>query len=134
MDSKESPVGVLVVANDDEGVLQPVSSTLEKAGFTVTGASNEVGALERCHESHLPPELAVIDTTVPGIDLQELVYQLHKASPTIRVLFLSGESPNEVVRGLRARWRAKCLRKPFRRSQLLGQVLTLMDEPLVLTA
>ncbi|HTX36166.1 MAG TPA: hypothetical protein VME43_14150, partial [Bryobacteraceae bacterium] len=73
-------------------------------------------------------------TTIPGIDLQDLVYQLHQISPSLRVLFLSGESPSELARSVRARWHGKFLLKPFRRSQLLGQVLTLMDEPLVLTA
>lgn len=134
MDSKESPVSVLVVANDEEAVLRAVSSTLEKAGFAVTGASSGAAALERCRQTRLHPELAVIDTTIPGIDLPNLVSQLHQVSPSLRVLFLSGESPSDVVRSVRARWRGKFLLKPFRRSQLLGQVLTLMDEPLVLTA
>jgi len=133
MDSKESPV-VLVVANDEEAVQRAVSSTLEKAGFVVTGASNAATAVERCRRNRLHPELAVIDTTIPGIDLQDLVYQLHQISPSLRVLFLSGESPSELARSVRARWHGKFLLKPFRRSQLLGQVLTLMDEPLVLTA
>jgi CheY-like chemotaxis protein len=134
MDSKESPVDVLVVANNEETVLQAISSTLEKAGFAVTGASSGAGALERVRQSRIQPELAVIDTTVPGIDVQDLLFQLQKVSPAMRILFLSGEVPSEAVRSLRARWRGKFLRKPFRRSQLLGQVLTLMDEPLVLTA
>jgi two-component system cell cycle sensor histidine kinase/response regulator CckA len=134
MNFKESPVGVLVVANDDEGVLRAVSSTLQKAGFAVTGAPNGALALDRCRERQLLPELAVIDTTVPGIDSQDLAFQLHQISPNMRVLFLSGEPPTETQRSLRSRWPGKFLRKPFRRSQLLGQVLTLMDEPLVLTA
>jgi len=134
MDSNESTVGVLVVANDEEAVLRPVSSTLEKAGFAVTGAPSGPSALERCRQSRWQPELAVIDTTVPGMDLQDLVSQLHQISPSLRVLFLAGESPSEVARTVRARWRGKFLRKPFRRSQLLGQVLTLMAEPMVLTA
>ena len=133
MDSKESPV-VLVVANDEEAVQRAVSSTLEKAGFDVMGASNGASALERCRQSRLHPELAVIDTTLPGIDLHDLLFQLHQISPSMRVLFLSGESPSEVARTARARWHGKFLLKPFRRSQLLGQVLALMDEPLVLTA
>lgn len=134
MDSKESPVDVLVVANDDEAVLKAISSTLEKAGFAVTGAPNGVSALERVRKTRMQPELAVIDTTMPGNDWADLISQLHSLSPDMRVLFLSGETPSETVRSLRARWRGKFLRKPFRRSQLLGQVLTLMDEPLVLTA
>ena len=134
MDSKESPVEVLVVANDDEAVLRAISSTLEKAGFSVTGAPNGSSALKSVRENRIQPELAVIDTTVPGIDVGDLVSQLHSVSPDVRLLFLAGENPSDTVRSLKARWRGKCLRKPFRRSQLLGQVLTLMDEPLVLTA
>jgi two-component system cell cycle sensor histidine kinase/response regulator CckA len=133
MDSKESPV-VLVVANEEQAVRRAVASTLEKAGFIVTGASSGVGALEQCRQRGLRPELAVIDTTTPGIDLPDLMAQLHQISPSMRVLFLSGDFPSDVVRSVRARWRGKCLSKPFRRSQLLGQVLTLMDEDLVLTA
>jgi len=133
MDSKESPA-VLVIANDEEAVVRAVSSTLQKAGFDVTSAPSGISALERCRHGDLSPELAVIDTTTPGIDLPDLVAQLHQISPNLRVLFLSSDSPNEVVRGVRARWRGRCLLKPFRRSQLLGQVLALMDESLVLTA
>jgi CheY-like chemotaxis protein len=133
MDSNESPV-VLVVANDEETVQRSVTSTLEKAGFAVTGASNAAAAVERCRQSRLHPELAVIDTTLPGLDLQDLLFQLHQISPAMRVLFLSGEYPSEVARTARARWHGKLLSKPFRRSQLLGQALELMDEPMVLTA
>lgn len=134
MASNESPVGVLVVANNEEAVLQSVSSTLQKAGFAVTGASSVATALDRCRQGRPVPELAVIDATVPGIDLEELVFQLHLLSPVMRILLLAGDIPSETLRSLRVRWRAKLLTKPFRRSQLLGQVLALRDEPLVLTA
>ncbi len=133
MDLTESPI-VLVVANEEQAVQRAVSSTLEKAGFTVTGAASGASALARCREGRLRPELAVIDTGTPGIDLQDLVFELRQISPNMRLLFLSADTPNEVVRSVRTRWRGKFLLKPFRRSQLLGQVLTLMDEPLMMTA
>jgi two-component system, cell cycle sensor histidine kinase and response regulator CckA len=134
MNTHESPVGALVVANNEETVLQSVSSTLEKAGFAVTGASSAAAAVDRAREGNPAPELAVIDTTVPGIDLQDLVVQLRQITPGMRVLFLSAGAPSETLRNFRALWHAKLLKKPFRRSQLLGNVLALMDEPAVLTA
>lgn len=134
MGSNDSPVGVLVVANNEEAVLQAVSSTLAKAGFAVSGATSAAAALERCRQGKPAPELAVIDATVPGIDLQELVFQLHQITPGMRVLLLAGDTPSENLRSLRSIWHAKLLHKPFRRSQLLGQVLSIMDEPMVLTA
>src|SRR5215469_8955364 len=120
MDANDSPKAVLVVANQDEAVLPAVSSTLAKAGFTVTGVSTAAAALNRCREDH--PELAVVDATVPGIDLPDLVFQLHQINPEIRVLLLFGDTASPSLSDIRARWHAKLLHKPFRRSQLLGQV------------
>lgn len=125
---------VLIVADNAETVQQAVSSTLEKAGFAVAAAASGPGALDRCRQERLRPTLAVIDTTLPGIALHDFVSQLHQISPEVRVVFLSSDSPSEVVRSANAQWHGKLISKPFRRSQLLGQVLALMDEPLVLTA
>jgi two-component system, cell cycle sensor histidine kinase and response regulator CckA len=131
MDSNQSASGVLVVANE-EPTLKSISSLLGKAGFTVTAATGADAALIRSREVH--PEMAVIDATAPGIDLEDLVFRLHQVVPGIRCLFLTGETVGDVLLRMRARWQVRLLPKPFRRSQLLGQVLSLMDEPMVLTA
>jgi len=137
MDSKESPntATAIVVANNDETVLRAVSSTLQKAGFAVTGAANAAAALARVSESESAPTLAVIDTTVPGMDWQDLAKKLYEKSPGIRLLFLSAEPSSETLRTPVLRGHhTRLLGKPFRRSQLLGQVLEMMDEPLVMIA
>ena len=134
MDSQESANTAIVVANNDETVLQAVTSTLEKAGFAVTGAANAAVALERCGQGEPAPTLAVIDTTVPGMDWRDLARKLSEKSPAIRLLFLSAEPSSEALPAPDFHGHSRLLRKPFRRSQLLGQVLEMMDEPLVMTA
>jgi len=134
MEAKDLSDTAVVVTDDQEKVLQTVSSTLEKAGFTILAASSGASALKRCRESDVPVNLAIIDTTTFGVDVAELVGQLDVISPKIRTLFLTGDDENE-LRGVRGTGHGRrSLRKPFRRSQLLGQVLEIMNEPLVLTA
>jgi response regulator RpfG family c-di-GMP phosphodiesterase len=64
----------------------------------------------------------------------ELVGQLDAISPKMRTLFLTGDD-DQSLRGIGAAGHVRgFLHKPFRRAQLLGQVLEMMDRPLALTA
>jgi response regulator RpfG family c-di-GMP phosphodiesterase len=64
----------------------------------------------------------------------EVARELHQLSARVRMLFLS-DSGAENITGSTARGHVhRILRKPFRRAQLLGKVLEIMDQPLVLSA
>ena len=129
---EDSPSTALVVADNRETVLRAVSATLEKAGFAILAASSGPAAIRYSRESKTPVSLAIIDPE-PGVDLAELVIQL--ISPEMRTLFLTAESQDEAIHALPRSGRVRgTIRKPFRRAQLLGQVLEMMDRPLVLTA
>ncbi|MBZ5619037.1 MAG: response regulator [Acidobacteriia bacterium] len=135
MQTEDSPNTAVVVADNRETVLQAVSTTLEKAGFTILPASSGAEALKYCRESPRPVGLAIIDTGTSGLNAAELVGQLDAFSPEMRTLFLTGEDEEESLRGVGASGHIRgFLRKPFRRAQLLGQVLEMMDRPLVVTA
>jgi response regulator RpfG family c-di-GMP phosphodiesterase len=135
MATEDSPDTALVVADNQETVLQAVSTTLEKAGFTILAASSGAQALKYCRESHRPVRLAIIDAATAGINVVELVGQLDAVSPTMRTLFLANDEEEQFLHGVGASGHIRgFLRKPFRRAQLLGQVLEMMDQPLVLTA
>jgi CheY-like chemotaxis protein len=112
---------------------------LEKAGFTILAASSGAQALQYCraraHDSRYPVQLAIIDAATPGIDVPELVGQLDTISPGVRTLFLTDDQEERSLRGIATSGRVRgFLHKPFRRAQLLGQVLEMMDRPLALTA
>jgi response regulator RpfG family c-di-GMP phosphodiesterase len=135
MRTEDPPNMAVVVADNHETVLQAVSGTLEKAGFTILSASTSGVAVRLTRDSRNPVNLAVIDTTTPGVNFAELSRELERVSPGIRTLFLTDESPEELLHSLPDAGRIRSiLRKPFRRAQLLGQVLEMMDRPLVLTA
>ncbi len=134
METEDSHNVAVVVADNQETVLQSISMTLEKAGFTVLAASSSAAAIRFCSESAHPVDLAIIDSATEGINAPELAGQLDRISPGIRTLFLTDDQ-NESFRVMpRSGHIHGFLRKPFRRAHLLGQVLEIMDRPMVLTA
>ena len=130
----EQESAVVLVADGEERVLRQVSSTLGKAGFTVFTALGRSAALEFCHDKKEPVQLAIIDMAM-GASSPELVQELYHSYPDVRVLFTSHQDDPDSTQqaGPSGRFRG-FLKKPFRRSQLLGSVLKAMDTPLARTA
>ena len=134
MDTDDSLNTAVVVGDDGGAVLKEVSSTLEKAGFVVVTASSGRAALDRCRGRHRPVDLAVIDIAAAGIKPLEVARQLHEMSPRVRMLFLS-DGNQETVPGTESLGHVRrFLPKPFRRSQFLGRVLEMMEQPRSLSA
>jgi CheY-like chemotaxis protein len=125
---------VVLVADTEASVLKNVSATLEKAGFTVLTAQGGPAVLDVCAHHRDPIQLAIMDMamTSNGPDLVEC---LDGSYPGIRILFTSAQEESGIVRQIGRSGRVRgFLAKPFRRSQLLGRVLQVMDTPLVVTA
>jgi DNA-binding response OmpR family regulator len=122
----------IVIANENDAAIQAASSTLTKAGFLVRHAASGETALGLTRQLEEPAKLALVDEAATEMPIAGLVDGLRESSPNIRILVLSdrgrGDGQRFSGKGLRT------LKKPFRRSALLGQVLDLMERPLVLTA
>ena len=119
-----------VVVGDDRGAaLKKVSTTLRKAGFVVVTAADGRAALDCCRRQHLPVDLAVIDTAAAGIEPPEVERQLYEMYPHIRMLFLSDNNPETIHETESLGQIRRVLRKPYRRSRLLGRVLEIMQQP-----
>lgn len=130
----EQESAVVLVADGEERVLRQVSTTLEKAGFTVFTALGQSATLDFCRAKKEPVQLAIIDPAM-GASGSELVQELYHSYPDIRILFTSNlDAPDSMQQtGPPGRFRG-FLKKPFRRSKLLGSVLGAMDTPLARTA
>ena len=103
---------------------------LEKAGFLILAASSADSAVRLCRESKAPIQLVIVDLGVDEAGASEFLASLYCVSTEIRVLFLSNSLGPETVEHLgHARQVCGVLPKPFRRAQLLGQVLEAMGEP-----
>jgi CheY-like chemotaxis protein len=130
----ESDNAVVLVADGETDVLVDVSSTLEKAGFTVLTAHGGPALLEICARHHEPVQLAILDMAMSGQG-PDLLEQLYRSYPDIRIIFTASNDESKNIRQFgRSGHVREFLKKPFRRSQLLGRVLQALDTPLVYTA
>jgi CheY-like chemotaxis protein len=125
---------VVLVADGEASVLKNVSSTLQKAGFTVLTAHGGPAVLDVCAHHPEPIQLAIMDMAMAG-NGPELLERLDGSYPGIRFLFTSTNDESGAERQMGRPGRARgFLQKPFRRSRLLGRVLQVMDTPKVRTA
>jgi DNA-binding NtrC family response regulator len=132
MPDPDSPV--VLVVDSETSTLKNVSSTLRKAGFTVLTAHGASAVLDFVDRHRDPVDLAIVDTAISG-NSPEVMVRLYGSYPDVRILFTSTQGdPAGVVPIVRPGRVRAFLQKPFRRSQLLGHVLEVLDTPIARTA
>ena len=112
----------ILVVDDDPLMSQMLMDILSRNDFRVSSANSGEGALESVASQ--PPNLILLDITMPGIDGFEVCRRL-KAQDDYRkipIIFLSGTQDwNEKVRGF-SLGAVDFVSKPFQRDELLARV------------
>jgi CheY-like chemotaxis protein len=112
----------ILLAEDEDGVRHVVAQMLREQGYTVLPANGGAEAL-RIAESHSGPlQLLVSDVMMPRMTGPELAERLRGLRPEMRVLFVSGYTDGEIVRGGELEPGTDFLQKPFTREQLAVKV------------
>ena len=121
----EDPRTVLV-ADDDEDILQLVSFRLERAGYNVVTAGDGQQALAAAREHK--PDLAVLDVMMPGLNGYEVTRQLRADAATAQIpviLLTARVQEADVSRGFEA-GADDYLRKPFSPQELRSRVQAIL--------
>ncbi len=115
-------VRTVLVADDDEDILELVSFRLERAGYEVVTARDGAAALAAAQEQR--PDLAVLDVMMPGLNGYEVTQRLRADDATrdIPVILLTARVQEaDVNRGFEA-GADDYLRKPFSPQELRARV------------
>jgi two-component system phosphate regulon response regulator PhoB len=120
--TRTAPYRVLVV-DDDEQVRTVVAWQLEAEGFTVAGAADGATALGAVEAD--PPDLIVLDLSLPRVDGLDVLTRLRRTStiPVIVVTGRGGESDRIVGLDLGA---DDYLVKPFSPGELAARVRSVL--------
>ena len=115
-----TPLGEILLVDDDPDLLQLISLRLTSAGYTVTTANGGEEALRKLAARR--PNLVITDLRMEGMDGLELFERIRRDAPSLPVLLLTahGTVPDAVdatQRGVFA-----FLTKPFDSHQLLVEV------------
>ena len=118
---------VVLVADDDEDVLQLVAAVLEEEGYEIETARDGLEALDRL--STRRPDLALLDVRMPGVDGVELSRRIRRNPLTrdVPVILLSAlVHAKYVARGFAA-GATDYIRKPFSPHELIARVGATLD-------
>ena len=119
----------ILVAEDEEMVRILAQSILERAGYNVLLAENGKIALDIFLARHSEISLVILDVIMPVMGGKAAMNRMRDHSPEMPFLFLSGYAANAVIEEAEKDERMRFLPKPYRQSDLLQVVRTLIDLP-----
>jgi DNA-binding response OmpR family regulator len=113
----------ILVIEDDPAMSQYLGDILTKAGFQVSFAMNGIEGMEAIRA--IAPDLLVLDIFMPEKDGLEVLMELRRVAPELRVLVTSGKQ--HLLSGSSLHLAEKLganatLPKPFTPKELLSQV------------
>jgi two-component system cell cycle sensor histidine kinase/response regulator CckA len=131
-DERATPLGrgneTVLLVEDEETLRDLLRETLEGNGYTVLSASDGATALQTADAHAGPIHLIVTDLILPGMNGPRVAETIALTRPEMKVLCMSGYSPEAVARlGVLGR-SAGFLGKPFTSEGLLRRVRELLDD------
>jgi CheY-like chemotaxis protein len=112
----------VLIVEDDPGVRAFTAQVLRDAGSVVFEAGNPAEALAIATSESTPLDLLLTDVVLPGIDGADLAERLRGLRPGLRVLFMSGYTPEEIAVTAALASEDVLLRKPFLPATLRDRV------------
>ncbi len=119
--------GVVLLAEDEDGVRALVAVALSAAGYQVIEASDGYEALDRAREHGGPIRLVIADVVMPRLGGRQLVEALRAWSPQTKALYMSGYTDDVLIQhGLKPADDA-FLAKPFTLGCLTQKVREMLE-------
>jgi DNA-binding response OmpR family regulator len=114
----------LLLAEDDEGIREPLTRALRREDYAVDAVSDgEEAAIRGVDEEY---DLLVLDLGLPNVDGLEICRRVRAAHPRVPILILTAQTDElDVVEGLDA-GADDYVPKPFRLAELLARVRALL--------
>ncbi len=119
MTSESGDADLILVADDDEHIVELLSMYLKRAGYRVEAACDGDETLRRVRELH--PALLVLDIMMPGPDGLQVCRALRRRSNVPIVLLTARTSDVDKIAGLRF-GADDYVTKPFNPDELLARV------------
>jgi PAS domain S-box-containing protein len=114
--------GSVLIVEDDIGVRKFTAQVLRDAGWIALEAEDPAGALAIASRESQPIDLLLTDVVMPGLNGSELAERVCAMRPGLRVLFMSGYAPEEIVASGALATGEQLIRKPFTPSVLRHRV------------
>ncbi len=119
----------ILVVEDEPAVREVVCETLATTGYPVVSASDGVEALQIVAEASEPFDLLVTDMVMPkGISGVELAIRLNQQQPELKVIYMSGYSPEGTGADFRLVEGVNFVPKPYDPTELLRTIAERLND------
>ncbi len=117
----------VLLVEDDDALGRLATGVLASQGYIVLAARNGREALALSSSHPEPIDLMLTDVIMPGMNGRELAEQLVSLRPKLRVLYMSGYTPDVAVRHGVLQATMAYLPKPFTPAALTQKVRAVLD-------
>ena len=92
----------VIVVDDEQGILDSLSIFLKRSGYSFTGTTNPLDAIERVKNEHF--DMMILDFMMDPIHGDEVVEEIRKFNKDLYILLLTGHKdlapPLETIKRL----------------------------------
>ena len=111
---------VVLVVDDDEGMVETLVDILSANGYDVAGAHSGGAAISMVSESHF--DVALMDIQMPGINGVEVLKTIRTVAPHLTVIMMTAFTSDELVEEARRASAVDVLFKPFDIARVLDLI------------
>jgi two-component system cell cycle sensor histidine kinase/response regulator CckA len=120
-----SPLGTILLVEDETFVRDVTSEVLQAAGYGVLSAKNATEAVHQYERHCGVVDLLLTDVVLPGESGRTLAHRLQQRNPSLQVLLVTGYG-EQMTRD--PAHEAECLPKPFSSAALLQRIRQMLHE------
>lgn len=119
---------IIICVDDEKSILEGLQQQLSRAfgdQFILEFAQSGEEALELIEElrqEDMSVAFVITDQMMPGMNGNEIIKQIAKASPMTKCILLTGYTDTEVIDSLNASNLIGCLNKPWDRDELIETI------------
>lgn len=117
----------ILLVDDDDAIRAVGSAALSRLGFSVQVAKDGIEAVELFEKCSPDIDLVLLDLVMPRLGGAGCFERLKSLDPGVKVVLMSGFTPNNRVNDLLARGCLYFLRKPFELTELVSAVKEAAD-------
>ena len=117
----------ILLVEDEHAVRRVVRTTLERSGYRVLEANAGAEAVELAREHAGEIDMLLVDVVMPGMSGRQVADIVCKATPGLRVIFMSGYTDDAIVRNGVLEAKDHFLAKPFAPTSLITKVRSVLD-------
>jgi PAS domain S-box-containing protein len=120
---------LVLVVDDEKPVREAISDILEDQGIPLLMAADGQTAIQLLQAYSEEVDLVLLDLSMPGMGGEEVLQEMRKINPTIRVILSSGYDKKDVLHRLRDQSLSGFLQKPYTMQALVEIVQKNLTPP-----